>query len=446
MQENIHLKNLNLKTLALPIYFDLILRFIGVFINTYMVSLVDVDLVGALGAGNEIFTLFITIFSFLGVGCSVVVAQALGARKNSLALRALHLSISFNALIGLISAIVVHYNASFILKLLSIPPKSFEASKEYLEMISLVFFINAISVVLAAIIRVYGRVKSIVVISLCVNIIMLFGNYIALFRPFGIEFYGLKGVGISTAIARIVGAIMLLFVLIKLIKIKIYPSLFFKFQLNLLKKILHVGTFSAGECLIWTIQYLIAFKFIASMGEVSLSVQTIYFQISSFIFFIGGAISMANEIIVGKLVGAKKMELAYSSGFKALKTGVILTIFMSLFIFLIKFQIMKFFNLPLNFQKDMLNLFFLTLILEPCRAFNIIIVNSLRAAGDAKFPFLMAAIFMLNLSLPLGYFLGIYLKIGILGVWLGFLADEFIRSMANTLRWKSKKWQSKALV
>lgn len=446
MQENIHLKNLNLKTLALPIYFDLILRFIGVFINTYMVSLVDVDLVGALGAGNEIFTLFITIFSFLGVGCSVVVAQALGARKNSLALRALHLSISFNALIGLISAIVVHYNASFILKLLSIPPKSFEASKEYLEMISLVFFINAISVVLAAIIRVYGRVKSIVVISLCVNIIMLFGNYIALFRPFGIEFYGLKGVGISTAIARIVGAIMLLFVLIKLIKIKIYPSLFFKFQLNLLKKILHVGTFSAGECLIWTIQYLIAFKFIASMGEVSLSIQTIYFQISSFIFFIGGAISMANEIIVGKLVGAKKMELAYNSGFKALKTGVILTIFMSLFIFLIKFQIMKFFNLPPNFQKDMLNLFFLTLILEPCRAFNIIMVNSLRAAGDAKFPFLMAAIFMLNLSLPLGYFLGIYLKIGILGVWLGFLADEFIRSMANTLRWKSKKWQSKALV
>ena len=35
---------------------------------------------------------------------------------------------------------------------------------------------------------------------------------------------------------------------------------------------------------------------------------------------------------------------------------------------------------------------------------------------------------------------------GILGVWIGFFADESLRGLANTLRWKSKKWQGKKVV
>ncbi|MCW1747936.1 hypothetical protein OLY31_09055, partial [Campylobacter jejuni] len=29
---------------------------------------------------------------------------------------------------------------------------------------------------------------------------------------------------------------------------------------------------------------------------------------------------------------------------------------------------------------------------------------------------------------------------------IGFCADEFLRGMVNSYRWKSKKWQGKALV
>lgn len=86
----------SLFSLSVPIYIDMILRLSTAFINTYMISVVNVHLVGAMGAGNQIFSLFVAIFSFLAVGCSVFVAQAIGAKQTP-ALRATYISISLNA-------------------------------------------------------------------------------------------------------------------------------------------------------------------------------------------------------------------------------------------------------------------------------------------------------------------------------------------------------------
>ena len=74
--------NLSMKKLVVPIFLDMFLHFITLIINTYMVTKVSVHLVGAMGAGNQVMDLFMTIFNFLSMGCSVVVAQALGAKQK----------------------------------------------------------------------------------------------------------------------------------------------------------------------------------------------------------------------------------------------------------------------------------------------------------------------------------------------------------------------------
>ncbi len=72
-------------------------------------------------------------------------------------------------------------------------------------------------------------------------------------------------------------------------------------------------------------------------------------------------------------------------------------------------------------------------------------VNALRASGDARFPLCTAIIFMWGVAIPLGYFLGIKMEMGLLGIWLGFFADEWLRGLTNAWRWRSRKWQSKRL-
>ena len=438
--------NLSMKKLVVPIFLDMFLHFITLIINTYMVTKVSVHLVGAMGAGNQVMDLFMTIFNFLSMGCSVVVAQALGAKQNELASNVIHASITSNTVFGIFSAIIIYVFGYNILNLLNVPNDLINDSFSYLHILGFALLFDGIGMVLAAVLRVYNLATAVMLTSVLMNIITIFGNAIALFGWFDLPNLGLQGVAISTFVGRLIGVFVLLYMLIRVAKVRIYLSKLLVVPFGILKKILSVGLPSAGENLLWMAQYMVAFGFIASMGEATLSVQTIYFQITLLILLCGASISVANEVIVGHLVGASEFNEAYARTFKALWLGISITLIVVLIAYALKYKIMDALNLDDGLRKIMLPLFTLSIVLEAGRTFNIVIVNALRASGDAKFPLTTGLIFMWGLSLPLGYFLGIHLGWGIIGVWIGFCADEWLRGLANTWRWRSKKWQEKRLV
>ncbi|WP_172199067.1 MATE family efflux transporter [Campylobacter sp. RM16188] len=438
--------NLSLRKLTIPIFLDMFLHFITLIINTYMVTKVSIHLVGAMGAGNQVMDLFMTIFSFLSVGCSVVVAQALGAKNKNLAIRVIHASITFNTIFGITAAIFIYFYGHEVLELLQVPENLIDESFNYLHVLGIALFFDGVGMVLAAVIRVYNFAFQVMLVSVLMNVITLLGNAIALFGWFGLPNYGLYGVGVSTLVGRLVALIVLFIILSRTAKVRIYIKMLVSLPFKILSKILSVGLPSAGENLLWMAQYMVAFGFVASMGEASLSVQTIYFQITLLILLCGASISVANEIIVGHLVGAMRFDDAYKRTFYALKLGFIATTIVVLAAYFGKEIIMDRLNLTAELKEIMMPLFALSIVLETGRTFNIVIVNSLRAAGDAKFPLITGLIFMWGVSLPLGYYLGIVQGMGIIGVWIGFVADEWLRGLVNTWRWKSRKWQSKRLV
>ena len=88
----------------------------------------------------------------------------------------------------------------------------------------------------------------------------------------------------------------------------------------------------------------------------------------------------------------------------------------------------------------------LSFLLETGRPLNIVLINSLRAAGDATFPVVMGVFSMVAMSLPLGYFLVFHLELGLAGIWLAIAADEWTRAVIMFFRWRSRKWENYSLV
>ncbi|TEY01526.1 MATE family efflux transporter [Campylobacter sp. US33a] len=435
-------KQLSLTRLSLPIFGDLLSKYLTIIINTAMVSHYSNFLVGAMGAGNQILDLFITIFSFLSVGCSVVIAQAIGARDYALARKAIHQSLFLNALLGFVCGSLILWHGEYLLYLLKIPQELLKDSEIYLHMLAICLFFDAIGIVLAAIVRVYNMAYWVMFIGFLMDVVVIGGNYYVLHFT-NLELFG---VGLSNIAARIVAIVALFVILFYKLKIHLKIKEMIALEKAVLKKILNIGGFSAGENLLWIVQYTIAFSFVASLGKENLSVQTIYFQISMLIMLIGQAISIANEIIVGKLVGARYINIAYKHAWRALYFSVIASALVAIANYALKDFTMDFLDLKQVFRELMLPLFALSIFLEISRTFNIVMVNALRASGDAKFPFFSGLVFMMGVSLPVGYVLCFYAGLGILGVWIGFCADEFLRGLVNAYRWKSKKWQGKALV
>lgn len=435
-------KQFSLKALVVPIFIEMFLRYLSLMLNTYIVSRHSSYLVGSMGAGNQILDLSITIFSFLSVGCSVVIAQAIGARDNILASKALHQSLFLNSLLGFICGICVLSYGNILLDWLNVPKEQLQQAKIYLHMLGICLFFDAVGIILAAIVRVYNMAYFVTFTSLVMNFVAVGMNYYTLNHTD----WELWGVGLATIIGRIVAIIILVAVLVFKLKIKISFKKLFHLEKSTLKKIMQIGAFSAGENLLWIIQYTIALSFVYQLGKENASVQTIYFQISMFVMLTGQAISIANEIIVGKLVGAKYANIAYKHTWYALYLSVLASFIVVWLVFVGKEFIMDTLHLEPVLREIMLPLFGVSIVLEVGRTFNIVMVNSLRASGDAKFPFIVGAIFMMGVSLPVGYVLCFYAHLGIVGVWIGFCADEWLRGLANAWRWKSRKWQSKAVV
>lgn len=435
-------KQLSLKRLSVPIFVEFFLRYLSIIINTIMVTQHSNFLVGAMGAGNQILGIFFTLFGFLSVGCSVVITQAIGAKNENLARKAIHQSLFLNALLGFIFGLLIITQSAFLLHLLNIPDELFRQSNIYLSLLGVCLFFDAVGIILAAIIRVYNLAYYVTFITLAMNFVSMGLNYLVLYHT-NLE---LLGVGLSTIIGRVVAMGIFIFVLVFKLKIHLRLKEMLALEKSVIKKILSIGGYSAGENFLWVIQYTIALSFIAKLGKESLSVQTIYFQISMFVMLTGQAISIANEIIIGKLVGAKRLQIAYKHAFKALYLSLLATFVMVMMNFILQDFIMQSIDLLDELKVIMAPLFFLSIFLELSRTFNIVMVNSLRASADAKFPFYSGLVCMIGISLPVGYVLCFYAGLGIIGVWIGFLCDEFCRALANSYRWKSKKWQGKAVV
>lgn len=435
----------SLFSLSWPIFIDLFLHFSTLLINTYMISRVSTSYLAAMGVGNQVFDLCITIFSFISVGCSVVIAQYLGARYTDLAKKAIHISIAVNLLLGVVAALLIFFFGYKALELMNMPEHLVEDGFNYLHILGICLIPEAVSLILAACLRVYGKSKAAMYVTLIVNAITVCGNIIVLYGILGMPKFGLVGVAWSTVVGRVVGVILLALLLSKGLRIKLEIKQFFHWQKDLLRKILHIGLPAAGENLVWILQYMTAIAFIGLLGETALAAQTLYFQISLFVMMFGISVSIGNEIFVGYLVGAKRFNDAFYQTFNSLKLGVGVTVLVVVTFWYFDRNILNFLSEDADIIDMLLPLFILSVFLEPGRTINIIMVNALRASGDARFPFYTAIIFMWGVAIPVGYYLGIKQEMGILGIWIGFFCDEWLRGLINAWRWKSKKWQAKRL-
>lgn len=435
----------SLYSLSWPIFIDIFLHLATLLINTYMVSHVSTAYLAAMGVGNQVFDLFITIFNFISVGCSVVIAQYLGAGRRDKASQAIHISIAFNFILGFSSALIELFFGYKILTIMNTPSHLMDDGYAYLHILGICLIPEAISIILAACLRVYGKAQPAMWVTLIANIITVIGNMIVLYGFFGLPQYGLEGVAWSTVVGRVVAVILLFCLLFYGLRIKFTPMMLIRWSSKMLSKILHIGLPAAGENLVWILHFMTASAFIGLMGETALAAQTLYFQLSLFIMLFGISISIGNEIMVGHLVGAKRFEDAYRRAFKSLKWGFYVTIGVVFVFWLFRAPILESLTDDQGIIQLLLPIFLLSVFLEPGRTINIVMVNALRASGDAKFPLLTAVLFMWGIAIPLGYFLGIKMEMGLIGIWIGFFVDEWVRGLTNAWRWRSRKWQSKRL-
>jgi putative MATE family efflux protein len=297
-----------------------------------------------------------------------------------------------------------------------------------------------------AIIRSYGYTKDAMYITIGMNVLNVIGNYLFIFGPFGIPVLGVEGVAYSTTVSRLLGFIVLMIVLFKRVPGALPFKRLLKIPMKHLKDLLKIGIPSAGEHLSYNGSQMVITYFIAILGTEALTTKVYAQNLMMFIFLFSVAISQGTQILIGHMVGAQRIEEAYQRCIKSLKIAIIISLFMAILFSFVSTPLMKIFtsNEEIIYLGSLL--IYMTIILEPGRSFNLVVINALRATGDVKFPVYMGILSMWGVSVTLSYILGIHFGLGLIGIWISFIADEWLRGIIMLRRWKSRVWIRKTFI
>ena len=252
---------------------------------------------------------------------------------------------------------------------------------------------------------------------------------------------GIYGVAVSTLVSRFLAVGFLYYLMVKRTSVKIVPKFFFIIKKKVLKQIFSVGLPGAGENLTWQLQFLFMTSIVGTFGTVALATQGIYAQMCGLIMLFSISVGMGTEILVSHYAGAMQFSLANRQLLHSVKMGMLITALLSVNIpFWLGDTVLSIFTDDPRVFEMARPIFYVSVVMEVGRILNIIIINSLRAVGDTRFPVIMAVISMWGVSVTIGTFLSVYMHMGLLGVWIGFCCDECSRGVIMLIRWKTKGW------
>jgi putative MATE family efflux protein len=439
-------RRLTLRAITWPIFIELFLQTIMGSTDVIMLSHISDDVVAAIGVANQLVFFAIILFNFTAAGTAVLISQYLGAGMRVEAKQASAISISINLGMGIVVSMLLVIFKGPLLEMFHLEDHIARIGFEYLSIVGGTLFLQSVLVTVSAILRANGFSREAMFVSVMMNIIHLVGNALVIYGLFGFPEMGVKGVALSTAFSRAAALIIAFVFMYKRLPIRIQIHDYFDFQITHIKKILKIGVPSAGEQLSYNTSQMAMTAVIAMLGAAALSTRVYTWNVMSLIMLFGLAFGQGTQILIAYKVGAGDFEAAYRQLLKSLKVSFIITIFIAIFVSVFRENIMSLFTDDKEIIKTGSTLLLLCLILEPGRTFNLVVINSLRATGDALFTVKMGVLSMWGIAVPLSYFLGIHFELGLSGVWIAFIVDEWLRGIIMYFRWKSRAWENKVLV
>lgn len=426
--------------LALPIFVEQALHLLTSTIDVFMVSTISDGAVAGLGIANQFVVLAIMIFGFVGIGSSVVVTHSLGGGDRLGAAATGRAAIAVNLWLGVLLSIIITLNAEPLLRLMQLPPELFQYAQPYLVILGATLWLEAHNVAVGAVLRAHGRAADAMWVTVVQNILNAVGNAILLFGLLGAPRMGIVGVALSTAFSRVVAAALFAWLLHRRTGVRLHLGDLFSVPRARLGRILHIGLPSAGEHLCWWVAFMTITTFTARMGATALAVQSYTMQIMHFVFTFSFSIALANEIMLGHLVGAGRFEDAYRQLLRSLRLGMGIVVLAVLPAAAFGPTILGWFSEDMAVIALGALLLKMTLLIEPGRLFNMVMVCGLRATGDARFPLKVGLIGMWGLWVPASWFFGITLDWGLPGLWFAMILDETFRGAIMFRRWLKRDW------
>jgi putative MATE family efflux protein len=435
-------------------YFQRLVRFaLPIALQSFATSLLNMVaglMVGQLGdasiaavaLANQVFFLLNLVLFGITSGSAIFTAQLWGKGDVPNIRRVLAFSLLMGAVPGMVFFLLSQLAPEAVLSIYSEDPQVVALGAGYLRIFGWSFILVVITFSYSAVLRSTGNVMGPLVVSTAALGLNVLLSYCLVFGKIGFPELGVNGAAYANLVARILECIAMLaltyrFRLPAAVHLEDLLRLDWPFISTVLKPVLPV----AFNELFWSLGITTYNVVYARIGTEAIAAMNIASTIDSlmFVFFIG--IGNATAILVGNLIGAGEEHQAHQYAVRSLVIAVMLAVVIGGIIFMISPGVLSWYKVSDAVILNAQSVLTIISLLLWMRAWNMVMfIGVLRSGGDTRFAFLLDAVIIWVLGVPMAFLGAFVFHLPVYWVYLMVMSEEFSKMILSMRRLVSRKW------
>ena len=370
---------------------------------------------------NSMFLITLVIGIGIAYGLTPLIAQENGRKQYDECGKLLSNSLLINIITGVLLYLLVYFGSLLAIDHLNQSPEVVHMSKPYLALLSFSIIPLMIFMAFKQFAEGLGFTRQAMNITIWGNVFNIVVGVILVKGLFGIQPMGVIGVGIATLTDRILMMIVMLFFVLKSKHFTPYLKSFALQSIDKLRsiKILKIGAPVAMQYTFEVGAFGGAAILIGTIGAVEQAAHQVAISLASMTYMMASGISAAATVNAGNNYGKndfKQLRLSAISNYHIMLC--LMTIGALIFIILNEY-------LPWIYTADQSVIMIAAQLLIIAGFFQlfdgaqVVGLGILRGIGDVNIPTVITFIAYWIIGLPCGYYLGIVLNWGVMGVWYG---------------------------
>ncbi len=431
---------LRLFALAWPLFLELLLGISVGIAGTALAARLSDHSGAAFALANHVAGTLFILFRVVGAGVGVVVAQNLGAGRREAADAVARAVLGASTWIGGGAALLALVCAPPLLRLLNAPPEVLPLATPLLQALAPALLLDAWNASMASVMRAHLHARDTLRVMVVMHALHLLLAPLLMAGVGAWPGLGLPGFALALVAARTLALLLHRALWRRRLGLVPQPADWWRLPRQPLAAVAHIGLPGAAENIAYRLAFMVSVAVAGSLGAAALATQAYAQQIIMVVLLFGLATGLAVETVVGHLIGAGKLHAAHRLVRRALARGLVVSVLVAAAAALAGPWVLRLFTADEHIIHAAKVLLWWTLLLEPGRTFNLVVINALRAAGDARFPVLAGAASMVVVLAGGSWLLGSHFGLGLPGLWIAYAADEWLRGLIMWRRWATLAW------
>lgn len=283
-----------------------------------------------------------------------------------------------------------------------------------------------------------ARVRPVTFALISANLVNLLGNWIFIYGKLGMPAMGVRGSAISTVVARIYMAAVLVYFAWQHERRRGHP-LFAHWpgpDWSRIRVLLDLGVPAASQVVLEVAAFGAATILAAHLGAVALATHEIVLNCAAFTYMVPLGVSAAGAVAVGHAIGAGDPAKARRVGWMAIGLGVGFMALAALLFIAVPRPILEIYSRDQRVLQLGAHILLIVAAFEIFDGAQSVATGVLRGLGETKAPMLLNLGGYWLFGLPLGAVLCFEARFGLSGIWSGLTVALISIALLLVWRWR----------